>query len=93
MSSIPGLRFGEFQGFPALLISTPFSKAAISLFGVHVPSFVTQCFDDVPWVSPTSNRPPNPIGGAFPFAGRTLLNRGIRRMHRSTGWCALRSGT
>ena len=33
MSSIPGLRFGEFQGFPALLISTPFSKAAVSLFG------------------------------------------------------------
>ena len=31
MSAIPGLRFGEFQGFPALLISTPFAKAAISL--------------------------------------------------------------
>ena len=40
MSSIPGLRFGEFQGFPALLIATPFSKAAISLFGGHVLSFV-----------------------------------------------------
>ena len=66
MSSIPGLRFGEFQGFPALLIATPFSKAAISLFGGQVLSFVPQGFDDVLWLSPTAKRPPDSIRGGVP---------------------------
>lgn len=65
-SSIPGLRFGEFQGLPALLISTPFSKAAVSLFGGHVLSFVPTGFDDVLFMSPTTKRPPDPLRGGIP---------------------------
>ncbi len=76
MSSIPGLRFGEFQGFPALLIATPFSKAAISLFGGHVLSFVPQGFDDVLWVSPTSKRPPDPIRGGIPICWPYFAKQG-----------------
>lgn len=76
MSSIPGLRFGEFQGFPALLISTPFSKAAISLFGGHVLSFVPQGFEDVLWMSPTSKRPPDPIRGGIPVCWPYFAKQG-----------------
>lgn len=76
MSSIPGLRFGEFQGFPALLISTPFSKAAISLFGGHVLSFTPQGFDDVLWMSPTSKRPPDPIRGGIPVCWPYFAKQG-----------------
>ena len=76
MSAIPGLRFGEFQGFPALLIATPFSKAAISLFGGHVLSFVPQGFDDVLWVSPTSKRPPDPIRGGIPICWPYFAKQG-----------------
>ena len=76
MSTIPGLRFGEFQGFPALLISTPFAKAAISLFGGHVLSFVPQGFDDVLWVSPTSKRPPDPIRGGIPICWPYFAKQG-----------------
>jgi glucose-6-phosphate 1-epimerase len=76
MTSIPGLRFGEYQGFPALLISTPFSKAAISLYGGHVLSFVPQGFDDVLWVSPTSKRPPDPIRGGIPVCWPYFAKQG-----------------
>jgi D-hexose-6-phosphate mutarotase len=84
MSTIPGLRFGEFQGFPALLISTPFSKAAISLFGGHVLSYVPQGFDDVLWLSPISK---------LPCVGRTSPSKANRPMHRSMVWCAQCSGS
>ena len=76
MSSIPGLRFGEYQGFPALLISTPFSKAAISLFGGHVLSFVPQGFDDLLWLSPISKRPPDPIRGGIPICWPYFAKQG-----------------
>jgi glucose-6-phosphate 1-epimerase len=76
MSSIPGLRFGEYQGFPALLISTPFSRAAISLFGGHVLSFVPQGFEDVLWVSPNSKRPPDPIRGGIPVCWPYFAKQG-----------------
>lgn len=76
MSLIPGLRFGEFQGFPALLISTPFSKAAISLFGGHVLSFTPQGFDDLLWMSPTSKRPPDPIRGGIPICWPYFAKQG-----------------
>ena len=76
MSSIPGLRFGEFQGLPALLISTPFSKAAISLFGGHVLSFVPQGFEDVLWLSPNSKRPPDPIRGGIPVCWPYFAKQG-----------------
>lgn len=76
MSTIPGLRFGEFQGFPALLISTPFSKAAISLFGGHVLSYVPQGFDDVLWLSPISKRPPDAIRGGIPVCWPYFAKQG-----------------
>lgn len=76
MSSIPGLRFGEYQGFPALLISTPFSKAAISLFGGQVLSYVPKGFDDVLWLSPTSKRPPDPIRGGIPVCWPYFARQG-----------------
>lgn len=76
MSSIPGLRFGEYQGFPALLISTPFSKAAVSLYGGQVLSFVPQGFDDVLWVSPMSKRPPDPIRGGIPVCWPYFAKQG-----------------
>lgn len=75
-NSIPGLRFGEFQGFPALLITTPFSKAAISLFGGHVLSFVPTGFDDLLWISPTSKRPPDPIRGGIPVCWPYFARQG-----------------
>ena len=74
--SIPGLRFGEFQGFPALLITTPFSKAAISLFGGHVLSFVPTGFDDLLWISPNSKRPPDPIRGGIPVCWPYFAKQG-----------------
>ena len=75
-NSIPGLRFGEFQGFPALLITTPFSKAAVSLFGGHVLSFVPIGFDDLLWISPTSKRPPDPIRGGIPVCWPYFAKQG-----------------
>ena len=75
-NSIPGLRFGEFQGFPALLITTPFSKAAISLFGGHVLSFVPTGFEDVLWISPNSKRPPDPIRGGIPVCWPYFAKQG-----------------
>ncbi|MEO7253653.1 MAG: D-hexose-6-phosphate mutarotase [Casimicrobium sp.] len=75
-NSIPGLRFGEYQGFPALLITTPFSKAAISLFGGHVLSFAPTGFDDVLWISPISKRPPDPIRGGIPVCWPYFAKQG-----------------
>jgi len=75
-TSIPGLRFGEFQGLPALLITTPFSKAAVSLFGGHVLSFVPAGFDDVLWMSPTTKRPPDPLRGGIPVCWPYFAKQG-----------------
>ena len=74
-ATIPGLRFGEFQGLPALLVSTPFSRAAISLFGGHVLSWTPQGFDDVLWLSPITKRPPDPIRGGIPVCGIAMPAR------------------
>jgi glucose-6-phosphate 1-epimerase len=75
-ASIPGLRFGEFQGLPALLVQTPFSRAAISLFGGHVLSWVPNGFDDVLWLSPVSKRPPDPIRGGIPVCWPYFARQG-----------------
>ena len=75
-NSIPGLRFGEFQGFPALLITTPFSKAAISLFGGHVLSFVPTGLDDLLWISPATKRPPDAIRGGIPVCWPYFAKQG-----------------
>lgn len=75
-ASIPGLRFGEFQGLPALLVQTPFSRAAISLFGGHVLSWIPNGFDDVLWLSPVSKRPPDPIRGGIPVCWPYFARQG-----------------
>ena len=75
-ATIPGLRFGEFQGLPALLVSTPFSRAAISLFGGHVLSWTPQGFDDVLWLSPITKRPPDPIRGGIPVCWPYFAKQG-----------------
>ena len=57
---------GEHQGFPALLIDTPYARAALSLYGGQLLSFVPQGFDDLLWLSPISRRPPQAIRGGVP---------------------------
>ena len=70
------LRFGEFQGLPALLINTPFSHAAVSLFGGHIVSFVPTGFDDLLWLSPTTKRPPDAIRGGVPICWPYFAKQG-----------------
>jgi glucose-6-phosphate 1-epimerase len=74
--SIPGLRAGEFQGLPALLIDTPQSKCAISLFGAHVLSFTPKGFSDLLWMSPSNKRPPSPIRGGVPLCWPHFAKQG-----------------
>jgi glucose-6-phosphate 1-epimerase len=74
--SIPGLRAGEFQGLPALLIDTPQSKCAISLFGAHVLSFTPKGFSDLLWMSPTNKKPPSPIRGGVPLCWPHFAKQG-----------------
>ncbi len=73
---IPGLRAGEFQGLPALLIDTPQSKCAISLFGAHLLSFTPKGFSDLLWMSPSNKRPPNPIRGGVPLCWPHFAKQG-----------------
>lgn len=74
MTDTPGLSTGDLQGFPSLLIETPFSTAAVSVFGGQLLSFVPKGGQDVMWLSPTAKRPPTPIRGGtpvcWPYFGR-----------------------
>ncbi|KAB7766697.1 lytic murein transglycosylase [Xanthomonas maliensis] len=74
MSDLTGLRTGDFHGFPSLLIDTPYSTAAISLFGGQLLSFVPKGGQDVLWLSPIAKQPPTPIRGGtpvcWPYFGR-----------------------
>ncbi|HYG06734.1 MAG TPA: lytic murein transglycosylase [Stenotrophomonas sp.] len=74
MKDIPGLSTGDFHGFPSLLVSTPYSTAAISLFGGQLLSFVPQGEPDVMWLSPLVKPAPTPIRGGtpvcWPYFGR-----------------------
>ncbi len=73
---IPGLRAGEYQGLPALLIDTPTSRAAVSLFGGHVLSFASKEFGEVLWMSPTTKPPPAPIRGGIPLCWPYFAKQG-----------------
>jgi len=66
MTHVPGLSTGDFQGFPSLLIETPHSRAAISLFGGQLLSFVPEGGEDVMWLSPKAKPAPTPIRGGTP---------------------------
>lgn len=70
------LHYGMFNGLPALLVHTPFSTAAVSLFGGHVLSFVVKGFDDVLWMSPTTKRPPDAIRGGIPVCWPYFAKQG-----------------
>lgn len=74
MKDIPGLSTGDFHGFPSLLVSTPHSTAAISLFGGQLLSFVPAGQEDVMWLSPLAKPTPTPIRGGtpvcWPYFGR-----------------------
>ncbi|MEE7548161.1 D-hexose-6-phosphate mutarotase [Xanthomonas sp. Kuri4-1] len=74
MTDTPGLSTGDFQGFPSLRVETPFSTAAISLFGGQLLSFVPKGGQDVMWLSPLAKQPPTPIRGGspvcWPYFGR-----------------------
>ncbi|WP_425605721.1 lytic murein transglycosylase [Pseudoxanthomonas daejeonensis] len=66
MHEVPGLALGKFQGLDALLVDTPLAKAAVSLFGGQVVSFVPSGQEDVFWLSPLRAALPTPIRGGTP---------------------------
>lgn len=74
MKDVPGLSTGDFHGFPSLLVTTPHSTAAISLFGGQLLSFVPEGQEDVMWLSPRVKPAPTPIRGGtpvcWPYFGR-----------------------
>ncbi|MDG2524108.1 lytic murein transglycosylase [Stenotrophomonas sp. HITSZ_GD] len=74
MKDVPGLSTGDFHGFPSLLVTTPHSTAAISLFGGQLLSFVPAGQEDVMWLSPRVKPAPTPIRGGtpvcWPYFGR-----------------------
>jgi glucose-6-phosphate 1-epimerase len=61
-----GLSSGEFHGFPAWLVETPYATAAISVFGGQLLSFVPKGGQDVLWLSALTKRQPEPIRGGTP---------------------------
>ncbi len=63
---IPGVSIGIHQGLEAIIVETPQARAAVSLFGGHVLSFVPTGAVDVFWVSPLVKAPPTPIRGGTP---------------------------
>jgi hypothetical protein len=71
---IPGLSTGDFHGYPSLLVETPHSTAAISLFGGQLLSFVPKGGTEVMWLSPSAQPTPTPIRGGtpvcWPYFGR-----------------------
>ena len=74
---MPGVRAGEFQGIPALMIDTPHARAAISLFGGQVLSYTPTGFDDLLWASPSTARPPKAIRGGIPICWPWFARQGV----------------
>lgn len=66
MREPPSIVAGEFLGLPALLIDTPVARAALSLHGGQLLSYVPKGFDDLLWLSPCSQRAPAAIRGGVP---------------------------
>ena len=64
---LTGVLSGAFAGIPALLIQTPFSRAAVSLFGAQVLSFAPNDEADWLWLSPRCEPLPKPIRGGIPI--------------------------
>lgn len=66
MKEVQGLSTGDFNGFTAWKVETPFSTAAISVFGGQLLSFVPKGGQDVMWLSPSAKPLPTPIRGGSP---------------------------
>lgn len=64
---LTGVLSGAFAGIPALLIQTPFSRAAVSLFGAQLLSFKPNNEADWLWLSPQCAPLPKPIRGGIPI--------------------------
>lgn len=63
---VAGLQVGSFAGIPALLVDTPFARAAIALQGGHLLSWTPAGHDDVLWLSPRLASLPTAIRGGVP---------------------------
>jgi len=76
MKDVQGLSVGDFNGFTAWKVETPFSTAAISVFGGQLLSFVPSGGQDVMWLSPTARQPPTPIRGGSPVCWPYFARQG-----------------
>ncbi|WP_433853131.1 lytic murein transglycosylase [Stenotrophomonas nitritireducens] len=76
MKDVQGLSTGDFNGFTAWKVETPFSTAAISVFGGQLLSFVPAGGRDVMWLSPTAKQPPTPIRGGSPVCWPYFARQG-----------------
>jgi glucose-6-phosphate 1-epimerase len=70
------IKHASFQNIPALLIETPRSTCAVSLFGAHVLSFVPRGQRDLLWMSPTTKPLPSPIRGGIPLCWPYFAKQG-----------------
>ena len=76
MKDVQGLSVGDFNGFTAWKVETPFSTAAISVFGGQLLSFVPKDGVEVMWLSPTARQPPTPIRGGSPVCWPYFARQG-----------------
>lgn len=76
MKDVQGLSAGDFNGFTAWKVETPFSTAAISVFGGQLLSFVPKDGVEVMWLSPIAKQPPTPIRGGSPVCWPYFARQG-----------------
>ena len=76
MTDVQGLSTGDFQGFTAWKVETPFSTAAISVFGGQLLSFVPKGGQDLMWLSPLAKQAPTPIRGGTPVCWPYFAKQG-----------------
>ncbi|MCL7714877.1 D-hexose-6-phosphate mutarotase [Stenotrophomonas mori] len=76
MKDVEGLSLGELDGFSVWRVTTPFSTAAISLFGGQLLSFAPRTGDEVMWLSPAAKPPPTPIRGGTPVCWPYFARQG-----------------
>ena len=76
MKDVQGLSAGDFNGFTAWKVETPFSTAAISVFGGQLLSFVPKDGVEVMWLSPSAKQPPTPIRGGSPVCWPYFARQG-----------------
>jgi glucose-6-phosphate 1-epimerase len=67
---------GTYKDFPALLVQTANSSAAISLFGAQILSFKPSSQPERLWLSPKALALPNPIRGGIPICWPWFAKQG-----------------